>query len=73
MSSEGSERPWRALCPSWTIFVFFRLRMSVDDDIISESKPVLIKVPKGDIKMTRMRAGESVRLGKLKVPGMFLR
>ena len=40
------------------------------EDVICEKNPVVIRLPKGDIKMTRLRVGEGIRLGKMKVPGM---
>ncbi len=43
-------------------------------DSINISQPIMIKAPKGDIKITRLNQGEKIlpdiRLGKVRVPGM---
>lgn len=46
-----------------------------DETEISGAQPVLIKLPKGDIKLARLVVGghkvSEVRLGRLRIPCMF--
>lgn len=46
-----------------------------DETEISGAQPVLIKLPKGDIKLARLVVGghkvSEVRLGRLRIPSMF--
>lgn len=44
--------------------------MSLDSDIVSVNHPVLIRLPKGDMKITRVKEGDTIRIGKIKIPGM---
>jgi hypothetical protein len=44
--------------------------MLIEDDIISDKHPIMIKLPKGDSKITRLRSGETLRLGRIRIPGM---
>lgn len=46
--------------------------MLIPEDVISGDNPVLVKLPKGDAKLVRLKAGAQfiteIRLGKVKVP-----
>lgn len=44
--------------------------MLIDQDVISFDHPVLIRLPKGDMKVTRLKKGEIIRIGRIKIPGM---
>ncbi len=49
---------------------------AISTDTINIAQPIMIKAPKGDIKITRLNQGEKIlpdiRLGKVRVPGMLI-